>query len=186
MRRALLLTFFTALTMLLTGCATTSPPPRRDDIAQLLTLQKTRLDVAAPVARSKWNSGKPIDDPARERHILDGLTDKAVALGLDPAWTRAFFQSQFDAGKLAQRALHRQWRAEQRPPFADPPDLAREVRPVLDRLTPELLTALTRLQGHLCDPEVMQAIDTLAPAILGADYPAPVRDKALETLRCQR
>ena len=45
-------------------------------------------------------------------------------------------------GKIVQRDLHRQWRVEQRPPFANPPDLALQVRPVLDRLTPDLLAVL--------------------------------------------
>ncbi|MFX6226221.1 chorismate mutase, partial [Acinetobacter baumannii] len=80
---------------------------------------KTRLDVAAPVARSKWNSHATIDDPAREAVILDDVAARAQKLGLDAAWTRRFFQDQFEAGKIVQRDLHRQWRVEQRPPFAN-------------------------------------------------------------------
>lgn len=169
---------------LLGACSSTPPASPRSDVDQLLTLQKTRLDVAAPVARSKWNSHAPIDDPAREGVILDDVAAQALAMGLDTQWARRFFQDQFDAGKIVQRDLHRQWKLEQRPPFANPPDLAREVRPVLDRLTPELLASLARLNGRWCDPAVMRALDELAPEILGADYAPAVRDRATEALRC--
>ncbi|MCI1004508.1 MULTISPECIES: gamma subclass chorismate mutase AroQ [unclassified Herbaspirillum] len=171
--------------LLLTACATTPPPASRSDVEQLLTLQKTRLDVATPVARSKWNSHAPIDDPVREAVILDDVAARAQKLGLDAAWTRRFFQDQFEAGKIVQRDLHRQWRVEQRPPFTNPPDLALQVRPVLDRLTPDLLAALARLNGHWCEPAVQRDLAELEPEILGADYAPAVRARATEALRCQ-
>jgi chorismate mutase len=173
-----------AVAALLSACTTTPPGSPRSDVSQLLSLQKTRLDVAAPVARSKWNSHAPIDDPAREQAILDDVATRAQQAGLDGQWARRFFQDQFDAGKIVQRDLHRQWKLEQRAPFANPPHLAREVRPVLDRLTPELLAALATLKGRWCDPAVAGALDELAPEILGADYAPAVREKATEALRC--
>lgn len=173
------------IALLLSACAT-PPPATRSDVEQLLTLQKARLDVAAPVARSKWNSHAPIDDPAREGVILDDVSARAQKLGLNADWTRRFFQDQFEAGKIVQRDLHRQWRVEQRPPFANPPDLALQVRPVLDRLTPDLLNALARLNGHWCEPGVQRDLAELEPEILGADYAPAVRERAVEALRCER
>jgi len=172
--------------LLLAGCAAAPPAPARTDVSQLLSLQKTRLDVAAPVARSKWNSHAPIDDPAREQAILDDVAARAQKLGLDAQWARRFFQDQFDAGKIVQRDLHRQWKLEQRPPFANPPDLTQEVRPLLDRLTPELLALLARLNGRWCDPAVIGSLDELAPQILGADYAPSVQEKATQALRCRQ
>jgi chorismate mutase len=175
-----------AAALLLAACAANRPAPAslRTDVGQLLSLQKTRLDVAAPVARSKWNSHAPIDDPAREQAILDDVAARAQRMGLDAQWARRFFQDQFDAGKIVQRDLHRQWQVERHPPFANPPDLAREVRPVLDRLTPELLAALARLDGRWCDPVVIAALDELKPEILGADYAPAVQEKATAAMRC--
>jgi chorismate mutase len=173
---------------LLVACSSVPTAPAfstRTDVSQLLSLQKTRLDVAAPVARSKWNSHAPIDDPAREQAILDNVGAQAQKLGIDAQWARSFFQDQFDAGKIVQRDLHRQWKLEHRPPFANPPDLAHEVRPVLDRLTPELLAVLARLNGRWCEPDVAGALDELAPEILGADYAPPVQEKATQALRCR-
>lgn len=174
------------LMTLLSACASAPPGPTAGDVSQLLALQKTRLDIAAPVARSKWNTGAPIDDPAREGVILDDVAARAQSMGIDAQWARRFFQDQFDAGKIVQRDLHRQWRVGTHPPFTNPPDLARDVRPILDRLTPELLTVLSKINGHLCEPIVASALAQLTPDILGADYAATVQDKATDALRCRR
>lgn len=187
MLRSRLISALAAALLMACGFAPTAPAfSPRTEVSQLLSLQKTRLDVAAPVARSKWNSHAPIDDPAREQAILDDVGARAQQLGIDAQWARGFFQDQFDAGKIVQRDLHRQWKLEQRPPFANPPDLAREVRPVLDRLTPELLAALARLNDRWCEPDVAGALDELVPQILGADYAPAVQEKATQALRCRQ
>jgi len=178
------------------GCAATVPAPpaaaspaggaRSDEqaIDRLLAAMRQRLDVAIVVARIKWNSGAPIEDLPRERQILDRVAAAAPAHGLEPARAREFFQAQIDAGKLVQRALHGQWRAAAQPPFPDAGDLARDVRPVLDRLEPELLDALAGAATALALPG---AADRLAPraraslapfdadAIAAAIAPLPVR-----------
>lgn len=119
---------------------------RQLQLRHLFRLMEERLAVAPLVARSKWNSGAPIDDPPRERKILEEVAHSALQGGLEPALAVAFFQAQFEAGKLLQRQLHAQWRAQHQPPFTDVPDLGRSVRPVLDRLTPQLIAALSALQ----------------------------------------
>ncbi len=131
----------TALALL--ACGTSSAAAAdQPALKQLLLLIDQRLAVAPLVARAKWNSGAPIDDPAREKTILDAVSQQAAEAGIDPAFARKFFQAQFDAGKLIQRDLHAQWRVAKQPPFADVPDLGRDVRPVLDRLTPQIIAAL--------------------------------------------
>ncbi len=122
-------------------------------LQQLLLLMEQRLHVALPVAQAKWNSGAPLDDPARERQILQEVAPRAAQAGVEPALAAAFFQSQFDAGKLLQHKLHAQWRAQQRAPFAEAPELGHSVRPLLDRLTPQLLAALGAAQPLLGRPD---------------------------------
>jgi len=119
---------------------------RQFQLRHLFQLIEERLAVAPLVARSKWNSGAPIDDPVREQKILAEAAQSAAQGGLEPALAVAFFQAQFEAGKLLQRQLHEQWRAQHQPPFTDVLDLGRSVRPVLDRLTPQLIAALSALQ----------------------------------------
>ncbi len=147
---------------------------------QLIRLIDERLEVAPLVAKSKWNSGASIDDPARERQILDDVVRRAMEAGLDPALATRFFQAQFDAGKLVQRRLHAQWRAQQRGPFSPAPDLAREVRPVLDRLTPQLIAVLQALQPILRQPDAGIRLAAVAECWRNAD--ADVRAIALQPL----
>ena len=74
------------LTVLLAGCQSVATMPddaARQKIDGLLTLIDQRLDEAVKVAQTKWNSGAPINDPARERQILEklaaGLSNKEIA-----------------------------------------------------------------------------------------------------------
>ena len=129
----------------LVACQHTPPQCQNPDTAALLRLIDQRLAVAPLVAQAKWNSGAPIDDPVREKQILDSVTRQAAEAGLNAAFAQRFFQAQFDAGKLIQRKLHEQWRTEKHAPFSPVPDLARDVRPVLDELTPQLIAALIKI-----------------------------------------
>lgn len=171
------------------ACQTTTPPPTQAIVQeeqqwqQLIRLMDERLAVAPLVARSKWNSGAPIDDPVREQQILQDVAQRVSEAGVEPALATAFFQAQFDAGKLVQRRLHAQWRAQGQAPFAPAPDLAREVRPVLDRLTPQLIAALRALQPALRQPGATERLAAAASAWQSVDE--DVRRMALEPLLMQ-
>ncbi|MDS1112646.1 chorismate mutase [Gordonia westfalica] len=69
-----------------------------------------RLALADAVAASKWASGAPIDDPAREQVVLDTVSQLALARNLDPAYVRNVFRDQIEASKTVQRGLFAQWR----------------------------------------------------------------------------
>ncbi|MGI3197577.1 gamma subclass chorismate mutase AroQ [Streptomyces sp. GLT-R25] len=90
----------------------------------------------------KYGTESPIDDPARERQILDDVAARAAGLGLDPDSVTAVFRDQIEANKLVQRGLYARWDAhpDERP--TERPDLAKEVRPALDLITTRLLAAL--------------------------------------------
>lgn len=154
------------------------------DLQQLLQLMSHRLQVAPKVAQSKWNSGKPIDDAAREQQILHAVGQQAAANAQDAALALSFFQSQFDAGKLWQRMLHAQWLAAQHAPFSPAPDLQREVRPVLDDLTPALLQSLKAVQAQLCDVSSQNWLQQQGVQLMDHQIPESVRIKAIEPLRC--
>ncbi|MGX2997116.1 chorismate mutase [Streptomyces sp. JNUCC 64] len=109
---------------------------------RVTSLLAERLLVADKVAAAKYGTALPIEDPARERQILDDVARRAAALGLDPVNTVAVFRDQIEAGKNVQRALFARWDARPGERPTERPDLVREVRPVLDRITTELLDAL--------------------------------------------
>ena len=109
---------------------------------RLVSVLAERLAVSRQVAAAKWINGAPIDDPVRETALLDDVARQAGEVGVDPDWAKAVFAAQFEASKHLQRRLHEAWRTSGRGLVGPAPDLAREVRPAMDRLTPELLAAL--------------------------------------------
>ncbi|WP_034297253.1 gamma subclass chorismate mutase AroQ [Herbaspirillum sp. RV1423] len=175
-----------ALSLILAACQSMPAKPGvadRQKIDHLLTLIDQRLDVAAKVAQSKWNSGAPINDPVRERQILDDLTASLQDAGdADKAFMRRFFQAQFDAGKIIQLTLHAQWRREAHARFANPPDLARDIRPELDRLTPLLIAALNQVRPLLPQASAKQYLYQRGAALVRGDADGAVRTEALRVL----
>lgn len=170
----------------LAGCQMKPPEPPDEDkaaIDRMLVLIDERLDVAPVVAQSKWNSGAPIEAPEREAEILDQVGEDAEAAGVDADFARRFFDKQFEASKQIQRRLHHEWLQEGRSPFADPPDLAEEVRPVLDRLTPQLIESLAEMQ-RIADVEgAGRYLEQRAAELIQDDFDGEPRDVAITPLR---
>ena len=155
------------------GCMAVNPPPPALDA--LLVLIDQRLAISEDVARSKWNSGAPVEDLARERDIVDNIGKQAAAHGLEPAFAKAFFEAQIEASKIVQHARLAQWRASKQSPFANVPDLQRDIRPQLDRLTTELLTALAQALPALRAPGAEARLAAHANNAARATALAPLR-----------
>jgi chorismate mutase len=131
------------LAVLAASCATTSfTAADTAAVDRLLGLIKERLDVAPDVARTKWNTKAPVEDLPREQQIIDSVGRRAPEYGLDPRLATSFSRAQIEASKIVQNALHAEWTAKQQPPFSTVADLRKDIRPVLDRLTPEMMRAL--------------------------------------------
>ncbi|WP_332852523.1 gamma subclass chorismate mutase AroQ [Duganella sp. S19_KUP01_CR8] len=110
-----------------------------------------RLLLAQAVARAKWNVQAPIEDIGREAQVIQAAVKEGNALGLSSAWVEAVFRAQIEASKTVQRELFVQWRAQHAGKFDDAPDLAKTVRPELDRLTTQLLRSMADNQAVLND-----------------------------------
>jgi chorismate mutase len=169
--------------LLLAACQHVPPAPNPGNAAvadHLLQLIDQRLDVAPMVAKAKWNSGGAVNDPPREQLILDAVT--AEASGLDAVFVRRFFQAQFDASKALQLGLHAQWRQQGAGKFNDAPDLGRDVRPLLDQLTPQLIATLRQIQPLLAEPGMRRYIENRSAAIVRADFDGLPRRMAVAGL----
>ncbi|MZD03750.1 gamma subclass chorismate mutase AroQ, partial [Streptomyces sp. SID5785] len=126
----------------LPAAASPAPPPPARGLHDIAALAAERVELADQVAAAKYGTPAPVDDPARERQILDDVARRAAGLGLDSAWAQAVFRDQIEANKQVQRGLYARWDAHPGERPTERPDLAKEVRPALDRITTELLTAL--------------------------------------------
>ncbi|WP_232511647.1 gamma subclass chorismate mutase AroQ [Herbaspirillum sp. meg3] len=175
-----------AVSLLLSACQslpTGIAAADQQKIDRLLTLMDQRLNVAVMVAQSKWNSGAPINDPVREQKILDDLSASLTSASEDEkAFMRRFFQAQFDAGKLIQLDLHAQWRREKRERFIAPPDLARDIRPELDRLTPLLIDTLNQTLPSLKQAAARHYLQQRSEVLLRGDVNGTARREAVRVL----
>jgi chorismate mutase-like protein len=111
---------------------------------QLAVLIDARLALVLEVARSKWNSKSAIEDPPREQALLASLRQRAVPLGISESLVEQFFGAQISAAKLLQEELFTQWRAKRIGVLPGAQDLARDLRPQIDRVTTQMLIALQR------------------------------------------
>jgi len=101
---------------------------------------RERLMTAKAVAMAKFNSGAAVEDEPRERDVLHRAVRMAVKLGADVELTVKVFEAQIEASKVAQRSFLQRWHG--RPKFATVPNLATEIRPKLDALTPVILRGI--------------------------------------------
>jgi len=148
----------------------------------LLKLIDKRLKVSPLVAKSKWNTKAPIDDPVREKVILDSVKIKVQKMGIDENLAVQFFQAQFEAGKIVQRQLHSRWQIQNQASFNPVPNLATEVRPVLDRLTPLLLLELKKNNPHTLNAQSIKILRKEARKIISPEFTDDVVETAIQPL----
>jgi chorismate mutase len=129
-----------------------------DAVAPLLVLIAQRLALMSDVARHKFNSGAAVEDLPREAQVLAQVTAAAEAAGLPRGFATRFFQAQIDAAKLLQQSRIDGWKAQGQGKFANVPDLATEIRPMLDALTPRLIEALQKAYPVLKSSAVRERI----------------------------
>ncbi|WP_157255119.1 chorismate mutase [Nonomuraea typhae] len=160
----------------------TAPPPvpsaitsERGALKPLVELSLERVRLADKVAAAKWGTPQPIDDPAREKQVLDTVAAQSATLGLDPAVATAIFRDQVEANKLVQRALHARWQIHPGERPATRPDLAKEVRPHLDRITGELLRVIKDSERARERPSCQRKLNRTASEVID--------DEDLDTLR---
>ncbi|MCE7002675.1 gamma subclass chorismate mutase AroQ [Kibdelosporangium philippinense] len=124
----------------------------------LAELAVRRVLLGDLVAAAKYNTGTQIHDPVREQQILDAVAADSVRLGIPVEPPRRLFHAQIEASKIVQRGLFARWDRYPHERPARTPDLAREVRPQLDRLTTQIMDQL-----HA-------AVDVWPPATLSQDW----------------
>ncbi|MEU1329629.1 chorismate mutase [Streptomyces sp. NPDC005865] len=110
-------------------------------LRSLADLSAQRLATADLVAAAKYGTDSPIDDPARERQVLEAVARQAEEAGADPEATVRIFRDQIEANKVVQRGLFRRWDADPSQAPKDRPDLG-EVREEINRINAELVRGI--------------------------------------------
>jgi chorismate mutase-like protein len=117
-------------------------------LGPLTDLVIQRLLVGDQVAAAKFGTGRPIDDPVREKQELAAVRQSALSLGINPDAAVSFFGQQINASKVVQRGLFDRWTAHPDQAPTSRPDLG-TIRTELDQLTTELLQQLVAQQPVL-------------------------------------
>lgn len=124
----------------------TNPFP---EVAALKRAMIARLQVMRLVARYKWNEGLPIEAPAREAEVLEATVNRAVSVGLDPAFAANAIAAQMDAAKSLQRMMFEIWEESGPGTFAGIPSLDGVIRPRINVLTESVIDAYKTAMPHL-------------------------------------
>lgn len=132
-----------------------------------------RLELMDEVAAYKWHHDLPIEDPERERLVVERAVEDALRHAFTPASSAALFGAQIEAAKAIQRYWFDVWRRGTAP--AQPPDLNTAVRPELLRLGNEILAAAAAREAFGRE-EFDRAVD-----VVGLD--AAHRQSLFEALR---
>lgn len=157
-------------------------------VSRLLDLTAQRLSIADDVAHTKWNTHGAIEDLARERQVVTDTAALAARQGVPEALAREYISAQIEANKTVQWTLHREWTRANTPAFAKTADLAGDIRPRLDALTPRLIDALAKASPQLASSNAAemlaarpQTIDALAWKVALAPLTARARAQAGES-----
>ncbi|MGH3777502.1 MAG: chorismate mutase [Pseudonocardiaceae bacterium] len=124
---------------------------RSEPLLALTDVAAQRLQLADTVAAAKWGTDAPINDPAREQAVLNTVVAKSTQLGINPVVSVAVFTDQIEASKAVQYGLYSRWSAHPGQAPRTRPDLG-QVRPILDRMTDQLLAELKVTQQLRAEP----------------------------------
>lgn len=160
----------------------TTQAAEQADLDALLQLMRQRLELMHDVARWKWNAGRSVADPQRERETLDAVVERGQAKGVDPQLLRSFFSAQIEAARHIQQADFDRWKAQQQGPFAENTSLD-ELRKKIDAMNAQLIDSLATVSSKLDAPVLQQVLPQRALAILTGEDLADVRVIAVAPLR---
>ena len=147
-------------------------------LPELLDAMAQRLSVADQVARSKYDTGKPVLDEVRERQVLDSVAQAAPGADVSPASARTFFAAQMEANKLVQYGLLDAWRRGGRALPTATPDLA-GLRTRLDTLQTHLLAGLAATGDLRAAADCQAQLDRALSAHLAKAQPDDLHRLAL-------
>lgn len=140
-----------------------STPPKA--LLPLLVTLNERLNIGDLVALTKWDSGTPIQDAAREAQVIDNARKLAVDRQMDPQAVGELLAAQMEANKLVQYGLLAKWQAAGAAPKVPRPDLANQIRPRLDKLQNLLLQQYADFVPYRNDPLCMSWIAQARPSL---------------------
>ena len=122
--------------------------------ARLVDFMTARLKVSREVAWAKFQRHSKINDSAREAAVLSSLQSQGRNMGLSDTTVAWFFKPQFKASKRVQTELVREWQSGHSLPTTPQKDLQHEIRPIVDKISREILEELKTMAPHSYTPQL--------------------------------
>lgn len=126
--------------MLLTSLPSLGLAAENEKISEIFRLMNNRLGHMEDVALYKVHHGIPIEDLHREEIVLANAVEFADSFGLQREPMAVFFQQQMNIAKAIQYRYRALWLSK--PSSGLPKDLNSEIRPQLDELSTQIVSAL--------------------------------------------
>jgi chorismate mutase len=114
----------------------------------LLDTINQRLNIANDVALSKFYSGKPVQDTAREQQVIANAESQADLYHLDKNDVRTFMTAQIEANKVVQYGRIAHWHETRHAPAQPATSQMAGIRTQLDTLQPLLMKNLAAFEAQ--------------------------------------
>jgi chorismate mutase len=148
---------------------TAAPAPSRADaptpLFALVDAAAQRLQTADAVAASKWTTGGSIEDPARERQVIDAVTAAARDRGVDPGYVQQAFRDQIDATVAVEYRRFSDWKLDPAGAPVTAPNLAGS-RTAIDALNRSMVAEIAGQWDSLHSPECEGDLQTAKDAVV--------------------
>jgi chorismate mutase len=145
-----------------------APIPSRADVPSpllaLVDAAAQRLQTADAVAASKWTTGGSIEDPVRERQVIDAVTAAAGAHGVDPAYVETAFRDQIAATVAVEYARFADWKLDPDGAPTAAPNLA-DSRTAIDALNKTMVAEIAGQWDSLHSPSCPDDLEAARSAV---------------------
>jgi chorismate mutase len=129
-------------------------------LTRLVDEAAQRLLTADPVAASKYLTGDPVDDPAREQQVIDSVTAFASAKHIDANFVIDAFRNQIDATDSLEHSRFAAWKIDPGSAPKSAPDLSTTrdaISHLNEAIVDEMAAQWNALQAPTCRADLKQA-----------------------------
>jgi len=148
-------------------------------LTELVDAAAQRLEVADPVAASKWLSGGPITDPPRAQQVLDAVAVEAQSDGVPVDYVKRVFTDQINATEGIQYSRFAAWKFGSAAAPTTAPDLSSS-RSLIDGLNRTMVSQIALQWPLLNSAGCVAELDAAKASVVEARQFDPLFRQALD------
>ncbi|KAA0102402.1 chorismate mutase [Mycolicibacterium sp. P1-18] len=153
--------------LVLTATPITAVADAPSPLFALVDAAAQRLQTAQPVAASKWITGGSIEDPARERQVIDAVTTAAKTQNVDTDYVGRVFRDQIDATVGVEYGYFSAWKLDPAGAPTTAPDLS-ESRSAIDGYNRTMVNEIAAQQDSLHSPSCAGDLEAAKAAVVAS------------------